>query len=182
MSPGKGLAVFATGSVPKDTPLRYEYPIMDLLYREDWTQAEWGHHLQAAFDNFTQLQIQALLALDEVKEYGGIEEAMNANRFMHAVPDEGEERLYMGVYPGMSRVNHSCAPNCRVYSREGDHKLLILESLRDIEAGEELTFAYLPEVVGLGVAARQQMLEENCRFKCECAVCSGEGEEEAENH
>lgn len=44
-------------------------------------------------------------------------------------------------------INHSCAPNCQAVnldSRDGDlrHEKVVIESLRDIRAGEELTYDY----------------------------------------
>ena len=43
----------------------------------------------------------------------------------------------------MRYVNHSCGPNCRMYLWEKDGtNVAVLEAIRDIRSGEELTFRY----------------------------------------
>lgn len=64
--------------------------------------------------------------------------------------------------PGVHLINHSCAPNCWIFTYKG-HTLFF--TLRKIFAGEELTASYL-----LSPDASCEPCEHICR--CESAVCT----------
>ena len=66
--------------------------------------------------------------------------------------------------PGIHSLNHSCTPNCWIYTYRG-HTLFF--ALRKINPGEELTISYL-----------LSPLDENCnpcthKCKCESNYCTG---------
>ncbi|KAJ6497681.1 hypothetical protein C8R45DRAFT_1211525 [Mycena sanguinolenta] len=85
------------------------------------------------------------------------------------MPDE--TKTYSVVCKHMSRLNHSCSPNtmpqfddpsfsCRLYA------------VRDIAAGEELTYKYIStEDVLRPAAARQAALKSVYDFVCSCSAC-----------
>jgi len=86
---------------------------------------------------------------------------------------------FVCVFPKLSLINHSCAPNClwsQVKSNETD-KMEILALVR-IEKGEELTCSYFCDQVKLIFA------EKICRqkhlgawdFECRCTICSLTGD------
>ncbi|MHC1479657.1 SET domain-containing protein [Frateuria aurantia] len=71
-------------------------------------------------------------------------------------------------------INHSCAPNCQAHiemSADGDprHDRILIEAIRDIRRGEELTYDY-GIVLAVPHTARLKQ-----RWPCHCgaAGCSG---------
>jgi hypothetical protein len=54
---------------------------------------------------------------------------------------------------------------------------LTVFALRDIEASEEVTFAYLDSALDASRADRQKLLKENWNFECSCSLCSATAEE-----
>jgi hypothetical protein len=61
-----------------------------------------------------------------------------ANNF--GITDQLQTVIGGGVYPVGAILNHSCAPNC-ILTYSGSKQ--IIRTLRDIEAGEELTHSYV---------------------------------------
>jgi len=71
-------------------------------------------------------------------------------------------------------INHSCAPNCEsvlVEDDDGDpsQDRMVIQALRDIRAGEELTYDYHVELAGPITAARRALW--CCR--CGAPTCRG---------
>ncbi|CAK9054958.1 unnamed protein product [Durusdinium trenchii] len=81
----------------------------------------------------------------------------------------------MNIFPGgrifwtMSRINHSCAPNC-VFSAAPNR--WGLRSVRPISAGEEITISYLGEELLLPTVQRQWLLWRSKCFICGCRRCA----------
>ena len=71
-------------------------------------------------------------------------------------------------------INHSCAPNCRAVveeSADGDarHDRIVIETLRELRAGEELTYDY-----GIVLAERHTpRLKAIWACRCGAAECTG---------
>nr|CCC92036.1 conserved hypothetical protein [Trypanosoma congolense IL3000] len=76
-----------------------------------------------------------------------------------------------GIYSLQSNFNHSCQPNVAVFTECGTHDIT-LRTLRDVQAGEELTISYIP-VENTNRAERHKMLE-GYFFTCQCALCEYE--------
>uniref|UniRef100_A0A7I4F6F9 SET domain-containing protein n=1 Tax=Physcomitrium patens TaxID=3218 RepID=A0A7I4F6F9_PHYPA len=76
-------------------------------------------------------------------------------------------RQFLGLWPLASFINHSCASNSfRLHV--GD--TLFLHASRPIEAGEEVTLAYVNTL--LPRQMRQELLDQNSwEFKCNCSRC-----------
>ncbi|KAH8740449.1 SET domain containing protein with a cysteine cluster at the C-terminus [Cryptosporidium ryanae] len=70
-----------------------------------------------------------------------------------------------------SCFNHSCQPNCCVYSM-GDSTVYI-STIRDINEGEELTISYIDNT--LSFPERKELIN-NYHFECSCSVCLTQGE------
>jgi len=71
-------------------------------------------------------------------------------------------------------INHSCAPNCQavLVEAEGDYRRadrVFIETLRDIEAGEELSYNY---GIRLGVAHTSK-LKQHWACRCGAPACTG---------
>ena len=88
-----------------------------------------------------------------------------------------EDRYYedlvegSGFYRLHSCFNHSCDPNCRVLVPRDDteNSKAIVETLRDIERGEELTFSYLEDETEPYQVRQDQLRDYG--FECRCAKC-----------
>ncbi|KAH7646959.1 SET domain containing with a cysteine cluster at the C-terminus [Cryptosporidium bovis] len=65
-----------------------------------------------------------------------------------------------------SCFNHSCDPNCCVYSM-GDSTVYI-STIRDIKEGEELTISYIDNTLPL---TERKKLIHNYHFECNCNIC-----------
>eukprot|EP01047_Picozoa_sp_COSAG01_P017923 COSAG01_NODE_959_length_12451_cov_18.389815_14_plen_207_part_00 len=77
----------------------------------------------------------------------------------------------VGVWIGVSLVNHSCEPCCWVQFASRDGRLS-LRTLRPVGRGEELTISYVTQP--MPVFARRARLRSTYRFHCRCARCSRE--------
>lgn len=102
----------------------------------------------------------------------------------YSSPHEKEKRLYgiiesnaffstdenkLGLYPIAARLNHSCSPNVG-YGFDG--WTLRMFTVRDVQAGEELTDCYSDVVYHSSRAFRQEYIEQKFNFHCQClATC-----------
>merc|ERR1719210_873858 len=73
------------------------------------------------------------------------------------------------VYRCISRLNHSCNPNC-AHSFDIDRGIGQIWSLRDIKEGEELCLTYVELL--LEGPNRRAYLKEVYAFDCDCATCT----------
>ncbi|KAJ1877252.1 hypothetical protein LPJ57_004046 [Coemansia sp. RSA 486] len=79
-----------------------------------------------------------------------------------------------GFYLLQSCFNHNCDPNCVVtHPNDGKYRAII-QTLRPIKAGEEMTITYVNPRDNL--AARQSALREWYMFECSCDRCRKESE------
>ena len=75
------------------------------------------------------------------------------------------------LYCHASYFNHSCSPNCEVHITGS---FLSIYTLKKIEIGEELTIKYID--TNIPRSARNQKLQSDYRFSCECLRCNDEKE------
>jgi hypothetical protein len=108
------------------------------------------------------------------------------DQFIHLYnsPHEKEKRLFgiiesnaffstdenkLGLYPIAARLNHSCSPNVG-YGFDGF--TLRMFTIRDVQAGEELTDCYSDVVYHSSREFRRDYMEEKFNFRCQClATC-----------
>eukprot|EP00931_Biecheleriopsis_adriatica_P035565 TRINITY_DN20479_c0_g1_i1.p1 TRINITY_DN20479_c0_g1~~TRINITY_DN20479_c0_g1_i1.p1 ORF type:complete len:240 (-),score=29.07 TRINITY_DN20479_c0_g1_i1:220-939(-) len=76
-----------------------------------------------------------------------------------------------GLYVVGSFFNHSCAPNAALVSPDGGADFGMTYALRNIDAGEEVTWCFQPEVLELPRWRRQQVLFLKQGFWCNCSRC-----------
>lgn len=72
-----------------------------------------------------------------------------------------------GMFPGLSMLNHSCAPSCCYVSRGATMEVRAVEHIRK---GQELTVQYINLLEPRAVRARQ--LAETKFFTCACTRCA----------
>lgn len=83
-----------------------------------------------------------------------------------------------GIFPTISRINHSCKPNA-LWSTD-DEVTQEVRAIRDIAAGEEITCSYLRQSTLRTFQERKEGLK-NWNFECSCEVCSLKGKELEDN-
>jgi SET domain len=109
----------------------------------------------------------------ELGHYG----IVRTNAFgLGSVADNEQRRP--GLFLNLSRLNHSCIPNCERWWDEAK-EVETLYSLRDIEKGEELTI-YYGEIISRR-DTRQNLLRQVWRFECQCECCGLPGEEQVKS-
>lgn len=82
-----------------------------------------------------------------------------------------------GIFPTVSRLNHSCIPNAN-YSWSSTYGRENVYAVRDIAPGEEITVSYLDAASWNSVTTdRQHKLYEGFRFDCHCNACGRSSEE-----
>ena len=80
-----------------------------------------------------------------------------------------------GIFPNLSRFNHSCVPSAEFRWNEKLYRQEI-RAIREISPGEEITLCYFTlEVMGQSKKDRQEYLESHYGFICACQACSLEG-------
>lgn len=81
-----------------------------------------------------------------------------------------------GVYPMLSRVDHSCAPNAKLRPANWREAEVSLVAQRDIRAGEPLTWCYFRETefIPQDWVTRNYNLVNLYRFACRCPRCQAE--------
>ena len=73
-----------------------------------------------------------------------------------------------GVFPNLSRINHSCKPNAK-HSYNPVLEKYVVHTIRPVAAGQEITVSYL---AGGDSQQRQERLREAFGFTCTCEICS----------
>ncbi|XP_011635042.1 SET and MYND domain-containing protein 4-like isoform X1 [Pogonomyrmex barbatus] len=89
-----------------------------------------------------------------------------------------EDRIATAIYPSASMMNHSCDPNI-INSFLGG--TLITKATRDIAAGEEVFNCYGADYRRMLRRDRQEKMESQYCFKCDCAACTKPEYEEYED-
>lgn len=82
-----------------------------------------------------------------------------------------------GLFIVVSRINHSCLPNC-AQRWDGGKGVMIIVPAREIDVGEEITLTYLENAESMGVVQRRESLMDGFGFWCECELCRAEGGDE----
>jgi SET domain-containing protein len=73
-----------------------------------------------------------------------------------------------GIFPMISRINHSCRPNTQhTWNTSIEHETI--HAIRDIKKGEEITISYN---LGGPSQPRMQRLKRSFGFDCTCDLCS----------
>jgi len=102
-----------------------------------------------------------LFKAGETVMVGRIEKVLEENHSHASQVGENEHVLHAGL---ISKVNHSCSPNCGISVNEtGAHDFV---AMRDISLSEEITFDYAMRNYGVDYFPKQCMCgSERCRGK-----------------
>ena len=187
-SPGKGLGLFATRLIPKDTKLPSDPYILhtpaDLISNPI--------QLYAAVLALPPHQQTTYLSLahtaDPTKEYSYLQQAKTCNIPPHTIPAhlleiaakvsaifdvnafnlDSKGQSGAAVALQVARINHSCVPNAhQVWDAEGGR--IDVDAKVDIQAGEEITITYVD--LGRSREDRRSALRKCYDFECGCEAC-----------
>lgn len=164
--PGKGKALVATKEIAPGTLILSESPLIttDVVTSPDEDTTEMD--LQKALNK---------LSLKSQEVYRGLHNNFPEDPYhqlsgivrSNAYP-LGNDSEIGGVFPNISRINHSCLPNVVQYWNELLDKEEI-RAVRPIAKGEEITTSYHE----FGPSKqRKEMLKAQFRFDCSCVLCS----------
>ncbi|KAF2743525.1 SET domain-containing protein [Sporormia fimetaria CBS 119925] len=175
----RGTALFSTKSVKAGDSLILKHPnvIVTRNILHPFAREERHRLLDLAVAQLPEKTTKTILGL--AKSRGGfpLDDIVQTNA-MGMRLGEVDGVGHLGVVPEASRINHSCRPN--TYYRFDDYTLTLnLFAVRDIEAGEELTYSY--GFYDRPHELRTQILQENWGFKCTCALCSSSPSQIAES-
>ncbi|BBN09598.1 [histone H3]-lysine4/36 N-trimethyltransferase SMYD [Marchantia polymorpha subsp. ruderalis] len=84
----------------------------------------------------------------------------------HTICDDEFRPVGTGLYPVVSIINHSCAPNSVLLF---DGRRAIVRAIQKIDRGTEVTLSYV-ELAG-STKTRQKALKEQYYFSCHCTRC-----------
>ncbi|EFN62504.1 SET and MYND domain-containing protein 4 [Camponotus floridanus] len=82
---------------------------------------------------------------------------------------EEQIRIATAIYPSASMMNHSCDPN--IINSFLD-QTLIVKAIQDIKEGEEILHCYGVDFRRMPKAERQESLESQYYFTCNCKACT----------
>ena len=126
--------------------------------------------VQEAYDACSEVTRAAIMDLSSCREENGpggdktLQGIFSTNTYAL-----GQGATYGGLFLSLSRLNHSCRPNCVHHWRKDLHKMIV-HAVRDIEKGEELYTCYGPGDCRL-TSERQEYLMERYNFECRCDMC-----------
>lgn len=178
--PGKGYGVIASRRIEPGEPVFAERPLVQ-VHRD----LKNGAVTTAVGNGCTWKEAQAELQQLSQCSIGttGVERAINANGFVFLhpqpatpcrrdIPDEETGALCREtiVFKNISRVNHSCVPNC-TFTWYPNEKAAVVRAAQAIAVGEEVTINY----GATGTYTERQRVLQGCfHFTCTCAKCSAE--------
>ncbi|KAM0725205.1 SET and MYND domain-containing protein 4 [Formica fusca] len=82
---------------------------------------------------------------------------------------EEQIRIATAIYPSASMMNHSCDPN--IINSFLD-QTLVVKAIQDIKEGEEILHCYGVDFRRMSKADRQESLESQYCFTCNCKACT----------
>lgn len=84
------------------------------------------------------------------------------------------QRIFTGIFPRISMLNHSCDPNIR-NCFNGKHLTIVAN--RDIAEGEQVFNCYGPQWKLMSYQERQNTLRQQYNFDCTCLKCINRNDE-----
>ena len=163
ISPRLGRGLFARESLPANTLLWQEAPLLTATSLKDLVQSI------ASGDDVT--KFEHLCRPDSSNDSGTTskEEGVAYCNHFCVRPD-----LYL-LFSHTSLLNHSCHPNVSIALQEymaEEPVYAKIQTVRDIDRGEELVLSYLgSETLFANWSTRQNVLQSKWGFSCRCERC-----------
>ncbi|ELQ32885.1 hypothetical protein M0657_007004 [Pyricularia oryzae] len=164
--PRKGKGVVATADIAKGELLFRERPVLvETMARPKYMGPNHQSKLlERAWARLPPSERDAVLGLSHHSGAHVLRGIMDSNTFgmtLSGVP-------HSGLFPRISRINHSCRPNVYVRYTRSTLELEVV-AYRDISAGTELGVSYTP--LNMLSRDRRQVLL-GWGFNCTCQLCS----------
>ena len=162
-SPSKGLGMFAKTKIPRGQLVIAEKALFCMSPLGMLDPAK------------TEDQCMSKLSSDEKKWFYTLSDSQNPSKptFISIMQTNalplGCDSREGGLFPVITRINHSCLPNAK-HSWNSSEKVEKIYALKDIEAGEEIFISYLNPYATR--SDRQRMLKLKFNFDCQCPACS----------
>ena len=167
--------VRATKSYKVGEEILREYPAMRVCTSHPASSPEeaedkFRRAVQEAYDACSEVTQAAIMELSSCRE----DNTPGGEKTLHGIFSTntyalGQGATYGGLFLSLSRLNHSCRPNC-VHHWRPDLHCMIVHAVRDIEEGQELCTCYGPGDCRL-TSERQEYLLERYNFRCLCDMC-----------
>ena len=162
---GKGIGIVATDDIPAGTELLAERPLFTLPPSAGQRESE------TAINGLSGDSKQKFSSLCNSFPELGLYGIVKTNAFSLGTDDQPR---HSGVFDILSRLNHSCIPNCERWWNE-EKGMETLYTIKSIETGEELTIQYHGELRRI---QRRNYILQVWRFDCNCECCRLIGEEQ----
>lgn len=176
--PGKAFGIRAVNDIPEGTRILQEHPLITLPAHIP--PSDVAKHLTTLVDalpRFAQTVFYSLANTTELKLGPSPSRTNIVHNIYHTnaiLASDYEGRPSSAIFPTTARINHSCRPNAVYFFRE-DLGAAVVHTLRDIRADEEILISYL-DASGRTATERQEYLDAAYGFKCNCDVCSLQGD------
>jgi hypothetical protein len=159
-SPGKGYGMFASCKLKRGELILEEKPLFKVNYFQ--TQIETGKKI-SKLSSETKKIFNELIDCHSPKTptpHGIVQ--------TNALP-LGHSATQGGIFPLISRINHSCLPN--VHHNWNPYKEMeTIYAIKDIEPEEEILTSYID--LYNDKETRQKLLKSSFNFNCNCVLCS----------
>ena len=153
-----------------------EYPSMRVCTSHpasspEEAEAKFARAVQEAYDVCSGTTQAAIMDLSSCREDDGADISGRTMQGVFATNTYalGQGATHGGLFLTLSRLNHSCRPNC-VHHWRPDLHMMVVHAVRDIKVGEELCTCYGPGDCRLTME-RQEYLKERYHFDCRCDMC-----------
>ncbi|KAM0472343.1 hypothetical protein ACHAPX_008771 [Trichoderma viride] len=165
-SHGKGWGAFAKRRISKGATILIDKPLF-IIYKPSLEITE--EDVLMAFLRLAPADKKQFLRIGDNGSgpFESLLATMAQNTFQ--VHTQGSDLPAFGMFVLLSRFNHSCSPNSKIptLASESGRETLAILAKRDISAGEEITFNYLPGFELKAQHERHQLLQ----FTCKCEAC-----------
>ncbi|CAE7263864.1 set5 [Symbiodinium pilosum] len=139
-----------------------------ITYRAD---GDWPASLQQQYDQLPSTSQTAVFELFDAISEGGktLKGIFDTNSIGCSSPT-----LDGVLCVSVSRINHSCLPNCEQFWDEQMYRQKIF-ACKDIQKGEELSISYVEPY--LLAEERKEIFHRRYHFQCSCGACSSQNTE-----
>ncbi|KUJ17963.1 SET domain-containing protein [Mollisia scopiformis] len=168
--PGKGFGVVANRKLPRRTKIIIEealisVPMPEMVPGQGFRMADMLTNVEDAFHSLSPAQQQEFLDLHEHRFPTEENQSKLLTILRSNAYNTGDD--YVGIFPKIARINHSCRPNSgNFWSMKRNQR--VIYAFRDIERGEEVTVSYIP--LTKSTKERQARLFQY-GFTCGCDAC-----------
>jgi hypothetical protein len=114
---------------------------------------------------YVRIATNSIASVERISRFSGRDDAGRPVMFEMHSPAK------LGLFPLLSKLNHSCAPTCKWVVPSEPGEPLLLQALDELKLGEELTVGY----VSRGDASSadvSDILQRQFGFTCRCQLCA----------